>query len=89
MCEIICVVADPTVLLWQVSPLSKEVLFLMSSFTLATPPSLMVATKSRLCIARNDSETSSYTLDMFDIANKGTYHACMHMHLHGIDVVLF
>ena len=79
---------DPTLLIWQISPLSKEVLFLMSSFSLASPPSLLVSTKSRLCVARNDPERSSFTIDMFDIANQGEFSTCdSHVHTCGLSSV--
>lgn len=62
---------DPLLHLWEVTPNSKEILFLAFSFSLASPPSLMVSTRDRLCVARNNPELSSYTLDLFNIATKG------------------
>ena len=56
---------------WEVSPHSQEPLYLLSSFSLASPASHLVCSKDRLCVTRNNPNLASYTLDMFDIATKG------------------
>ena len=63
--------SDPTLCVWEVSPHSGEKLSILTSFCLASPPSLLVATHDRLCVARNNHELASYTLDMFNITERG------------------
>lgn len=57
--------------MWRVSLQSEELLCLESSFSLASPPSLLVSTQDRLCVARNNHELASYTLDIFNITGQG------------------
>lgn len=83
-----CLPSDPMLHVWEVSPHSEEILFLLSSFCLATPPSLMVSTKDRLCVVCNNPDLSSYTLEMFSIENRGTT-VVLHYNLGVTNVCIF
>lgn len=73
--------SDPMLHVWEVSPHSQELLYLICSFSLASPPSILLSSKDRLCVARNNPEVSSYTLDMFNITTKGELRNRISAHL--------
>ena len=55
---------------WQLYPHIEEALSLTFSFHLASAPSLMVVTQERVGVARNDPEHSTYSIEMYHLANQ-------------------
>ena len=78
---------DPTagnvVNIWRLYPHTQEALSLMMSFRITSCPSLMVASRERLCIACNDHIMGSYSLDMYSLTEQSEQAAtctCVYMY---------
>ena len=56
--------------MWGVYPHTDETFSLLMTFTLASPPSLMVAIRDRLCVASNNPEMSNFSIDMYSISEE-------------------
>ena len=56
--------------MWELYPHIEEVFSLMFSFRLSSPPSLMVVTQERMGVARNDPEHSTYSIEMYHLADQ-------------------
>lgn len=66
----VCYLADPVIHVWGLYPHTDEVFSLLMSFSLPGAPSLMVATKDRLCVASNNPNISNFSIDMYSITDQ-------------------